>query len=323
MSAVSAVAGLLIVVLRRRWSWSVATTRTMRIDRRTSALVILAVPILGLALGVGLLRHLAGPVCFLGLPSWDVALGFGIPLALSLVGLGAFVLGVSRLVLIEWVMARGVTAAPPLQEMADRLAARLGVRAPRLLVRPDDRPLAFTAGLWRPTVVLSSWMIVQLDAWEQEAVLAHELAHAARGDYPISWLATLLRDAFVYLPTSREAHRQLRHERELTADDLAVWATGRPLALASALAKVWQEALAVKPAFASTLNLAGPGADLESRIQRLLAAPTRVSKDVAPRGTTQVLAGGLMTGLLGVPGLNLVFLLAPLCCASLLRLLGA
>ena len=51
------------------------------------------------------------------------------------------------------------------------------------------------------------------------------------------WLATVLRDAFFYLPTSWAAYRQLSHEKELICDDLAIGSTHRPLALASALAR--------------------------------------------------------------------------------------
>ena len=56
----------------------------------------------------------------------------------------------------------------------------------------------------------------------------------------VIWFATVLRDAFFYLPTSRVAYHQLQHEKELACDDLAVGVTHWPLALASALAKAWQ-----------------------------------------------------------------------------------
>ncbi len=85
-----------------------------------------------------------------------------------------------------------------------------------------------------------TWMIEHLDRRELEAVLAHELEHAARHDSLVIWFATVLRDAFFYLPTSRVAYHQLQHEKELACDDLAVGVTHWPLALASALAKAWQ-----------------------------------------------------------------------------------
>ena len=88
-------------------------------------------------------------------------------------------------------------------------------------------------------MLISTWMVDHLDQQELEAVLMHELVHVHRCDYLLNWIALLLRDAFFYLPTSRIAYRQLQHEKELACDDLVVQATKRPLALASALTKVW------------------------------------------------------------------------------------
>src|SRR5439155_7584396 len=102
--------------------------------------------------------------------------------------------------------------------------------------------------------------------------LAHELGHVARRDYLVIWLATVLRDAFCYLPTSWAAYRQLQREKELACDDLAVAATNRPLALASALAKVWQQAVSA-PTLATVQPFMEASEAIEGRIERLLAAP--------------------------------------------------
>src|SRR5260221_452291 len=133
-----------------------------------------------------------------------------------------------------------------------------------------------------PAFLPSPWMDRHLDHPELEGVLAHELEHVGRRDYPVMWLATVLRDAFFYLPTSWAAYRQLSHEKELVCDDLAAGSTHRPLALASALAKVWQDAVE-EPGFVR-LGLAQPllgaGESINGRIERLFAppAPTTSSK---------------------------------------------
>ena len=178
----------------------------------------------------------------------------------------------------------------------------------------STRPLALSCGLWRPTVLLSTWMIDHMDAQELESVLAHELAHAARHDYPVVWLATLLRDAFFYLPTSRAAYRTLQADKELASDDLAVGATQRPLALASALAKVWEQALGgaalgAAPAFVEE------GRCIERRIQRLLEGKQR-SPITAPSRAGVVSAGA--TALIALLALQagglMVMLLDPMSC---------
>src|SRR2546426_12775570 len=78
------------------------------------------------------------------------------------------------------VMARsGVPAGSELQALANDLAQRLGAARSRVLLHVYDRPLALTCGLFRPTVLLSTWMVEHLDRRELEAVVAPEMGPAA------------------------------------------------------------------------------------------------------------------------------------------------
>jgi len=235
--------------------------------------LILAAPLAGLVAAFGAVAHFAGRACFLGAPRWDRGLAAALVLGATLPALGGPGLGLLRLALLGRVAGRrGRPAGRGLETRVARLAMRLGVAPPRLLICALDRPLALACGLRRPVVLLSTWMLVQLDRRELEAVLAHEVAHVARRDFLAAWLTTILRDAFCYLPASRVAYRQLQREREFACDGLVVAATGRPLALASALVKVWQPALG-GPRAPVAPALVGGGEAIEVRIARLLADP--------------------------------------------------
>lgn len=313
------VVGGLLALVALRWldRWA---------HRRDLQFLVLAAPLVALGLGAAGVHHFAGRICFLGAPPWDYTLAILLPLAMGLVALGAFGLGLVRLLLVQRLVARrGLPAHPALQALVERLAARLGARAPRALLCAYDQPLAITCGLRRSTVLLSHWMIRQLDSRELEAVLAHELAHAARRDYLVTWLATVLRDAFFYLPTSWVAHRQLRREKELASDDLAVQATGRPLALASALARVWQQSVGGPAWRAAGVAQALLGADdlMEGRIERLLAGVRTRQQLAQERSTMLSRAGGIgagvssLGGLLALEAANAAVLLAPMSCGPL------
>jgi len=118
-------------------------------------------------------------------------------------------------------------------------------------------------------------MLEHLDDRELEAVLAHELGHVAHHDYLMSWLAMVLRDAFFYLPTSHIAYRRLQQEKELMCDDSTIGITHRPLALASALTKVWLHAIDSPelPTFRLAQSLSNGERAMHVRIERLMASP--------------------------------------------------
>lgn len=148
--------------------------------------------------------------------------------------------GLRRLLLAESLLGRvPVLADSLLGEKVEVLAGRLGVAPPAIRVVGLNRPLVVSGGLRRPAVVVSRWVLEHLDEAELEAVFAHELAHLARRSQAILWLGRLLRDGLWYIPSGRYAFRVLAGAEELGADEAAVGLTGRPLALAGALGRVW------------------------------------------------------------------------------------
>lgn len=296
---------LALAFLRRVGHWT---------QRRNLQVLILVVPVVSLTLGLGGLHHFAGRACFLTAPAWDYALGVASPLLMGLIALLGLGLGVVRLVLLAWVMRRReIPAGPRMETLAADLAERLGASRPRVRLCAYDRPLALTYGLWQPTVLLSAWMLRQLDAGELEAVLAHELGHVARRDYLLVWLATVLRDAFCYLPTSWAAYRQLQQDNEQACDELAVGVTQKPLALASALTKVWQHALD-GPMRGPAQALSGAGDTLEWRITRLLNAPTSAAPPPRARLLALSIGAAGLIGLIALQAVNVAVMLAPMGC---------
>jgi beta-lactamase regulating signal transducer with metallopeptidase domain len=301
---------LLLRVLRSIALWS---------QRRLVQSFVLAMPIMTLGIGVSGMHHFIGPFCFATTPFWDLVFGVVFPLGMVVIALGALGLGALRLILLAQVVWRCRLPAPlSLRTTTERLAKRLNVGSVRVWLCTYDRPLAFTCGIFIPTILVSTWMLEHFDQQELEAVLTHELEHVARHDYLIIFLATVMRDAFFYLPTSRVAYRQLQREKELICDDLTVQVTRRPLALASALAKVWLHAAETPQVarFGAAQPFAERGEALSTRIERLLAQQT--ARHAQPsRVVTLSISAIVLLILLVVQGVNFFIILSLLHCNHL------
>lgn len=256
------VSTLILCLVHRVRDWS---------SRRTLQFSVLLMPLVVVGLSLCSLRFSAGE------PFSGIVLLIGIG---SIVP-GAFGLGMLRLVLMaRFVACRALFTNATVQACADDLTRQLEGRSVRVRLVLADRPLALTCGLRSPTILLSTWIVEHLDRRELEAVLAHELAHVARRDYLMGWLTTMLRDAFFYLPTSWIAYRQLQQEKELACDDFTVSVTQQPLALASALAKVWLQVVGepVPVKLGAAQALLRSEASIDGRIQRLLASSGSAEK---------------------------------------------
>ena len=164
-------------------------------------------------------------------------------------------------------------AAPhELLVMLERLSMRADIPVPMLRIERDSVPTAWTSG---GRVHVTASLVAMLDAAEQEAVLAHELAHIAHRDAAVMEVASapsrlLLATAEVLLHPGRvpefDGFREkagavmlglfyvppalllgwfarllvldLSRSREFAADAGAAGLTGRPSALAAALLKL-------------------------------------------------------------------------------------
>ncbi|MFG2571781.1 zinc metalloprotease HtpX [Streptomyces sp. NPDC048481] len=163
---------------------------------------------------------------------------------------------------------------PELHAVVDRLCALSDMPRPVVAVSAMDMPNAFATGRSprKAVVCVTTGLLDRLDPAELEGVLAHELSHVAHKDVAVITVASFLgviaglivRFAFysqVFGGGRRDQNtaavfaavmgvsaavyalsflliRALSRYRELAADRAAALLTGRPSALASALAKV-------------------------------------------------------------------------------------
>jgi hypothetical protein len=167
---------------------------------------------------------------------------------------------------------RTALAEPPasLRDEVARAAATLGVRPPALRFVESPVPVLFCTGVRRHSLAVSRGALELLDDEERRAALAHELAHLARHDPAQSWALFALRAALFYNPIAQLVARSMARDAEVLADELA---TGRggvdPLALASAIVKLFKTTNAAPSPLSRTLPFAGALADPFHRARTL------------------------------------------------------
>lgn len=163
--------------------------------------------------------------------------------------------------------------------IVDGLSEKLNIKAPQVIVTPFAFGQAFTTGFRQPQIVISRGVLEVADAEELEAIIAHELVHVQRMDSLTNWLSVLLRDVIFFTPVSYWTFKQYINEKELTVDMQTVRLTGKPLAYAEALIKVWRLSphswwykLAVDN-WSPNPSLVKEQGILERRIQRIVDGP--------------------------------------------------
>ena len=177
--------------------------------------------------------------------------------------------------------AREVGPSHRLYRIVERLAARSGMPMPRVYVIPTDSPNAFATGRSprHAAVAATEGILHMLDDDELEAVLAHELSHIRHRDILIATIAATLAGAIMMLAhwarwaaifggfggrdddeggganvlvllfmiivapiAAMLIQLAISRSREYAADEGSAKLSGKPLALASALAKIEQGA---------------------------------------------------------------------------------
>ena len=125
-------------------------------------------------------------------------------------------------------LRQGAAADADLAGLVTELAGRLGLRrVPAAVVVAGDCPL-FVCGLWRPRLVLPRRLMESLDSSQRRQVILHELAHVKRRDLAWGWPVEIARIVYFFHPLVYWVARQLRLERELACDQLAMAHSGHP-----------------------------------------------------------------------------------------------
>ena len=145
-----------------------------------------------------------------------------------------------------------------------RIARRLGVRRSFRVLSSARVLVPAVIGWIRPVILLPAAVVAGMPATHLDAILAHELAHIRRSDFLVNVLQSAAEVLLFFHPAVWWVSRQIRIERELCADDLAVAVSGDRVTYAAALTSL--ESLRTESLAIAMVS----GDDLLTRVRRLL-----------------------------------------------------
>jgi bla regulator protein blaR1 len=122
---------------------------------------------------------------------------------------------------------------PIVQQVRSALSVRAGVTTVQAGVSSPS-----VLGWIRPIVVLPVDLDATLTQEQLKAIIAHEIAHVQRGDYPLHVAESMLRVLFFFHPVMHYLISSSRATREEACDDLAVRVCGNALVYARALERI-------------------------------------------------------------------------------------
>ena len=171
----------------------------------------------------------------------------------------------------------------------ERLSQRVGIRRKiELYVCPRiSGPLAM--GVFRSLVLLPASALTALSPDQLEVVLAHELAHIRRGDYLWNMIQTMVETLFFFHPAVWWVSNNLRQQRELCCDDVALACCSDPVVYATALLRL-EEQRSSHVHLAMALDGHRTGMSLRERIVRILGDAPESRREIAPLSLVGVCA---------------------------------
>jgi len=189
----------------------------------------------------------------------------------------------------------------PVLEILNRLAEQAGLRRPPRLTASHRLRSPATVGIFAPQICVPYRALFSLPPDQQEALLAHELAHILRRDPLWFLVCRVIERALFFQPLNSVAMRELQEIAEFLADDWAVQQTRKEVPLARCLTEVATWVLDLRPVIA-VVPMAARSSRLAARIARLLDEK-RIPQDHDRRPSALAWpAAAIFSGLLLLPG---------------------
>jgi beta-lactamase regulating signal transducer with metallopeptidase domain len=162
-----------------------------------------------------------------------------------------------------------------LYERVTAMRTKLLIQRPVVLLSSTRTASPLVFGGRRPALVLPVSFAQDFNRQQQDAILAHELAHLAAGDANWQTASHVLCVLLWWHPLAWWSRRQLRAAHEAAADEGCLIVPDGPRVLAEALVALGERLMKPQPSFGLSLGGGHFRSGLGRRVQRLLNLPRR------------------------------------------------
>jgi TonB family protein len=177
--------------------------------------------------------------------------------------------------------------APLWQSRLKLIAGRFGLRRHIAVRRSKLVVTPILVGWIRPVILLPMAVACDFPVTQVELILAHELAHLKRLDPVANLFQVALETLYFYHPVVHWISRDVRNEREICCDQLALFVTGgNRHEFAATLVDLGE--LRER---SGSLSLAANGGALLDRVQYMVLYGQQVERRRTPAGLVAVLLG--------------------------------
>jgi bla regulator protein blaR1 len=108
------------------------------------------------------------------------------------------------------------------QDRVAQMAVHLGIDRAVLLFESATVKVPVVIGMLKPVILLPIGVLANLPSEQVEAILLHELAHIRRRDYLVNIVQCFAETIFFFNPAMWWLSSQIREEREICCDDIAL-----------------------------------------------------------------------------------------------------
>lgn len=163
-----------------------------------------------------------------------------------------------------------------LSRFVEKISKQLVLSRPIKILSSKHIDVPLTYGILKPVILIPSALLFHMSPCQLEAIITHEMAHIKRHDYLVNLIQSILEILFFFHPVFWWINHEIKKQREMACDEMALALGSNPKDLAYGLANVINHAQNHAPEMAmAAAKKPNPTLDRIKKIMGVKTSPTQ------------------------------------------------